>query len=922
MNPKIAEISLHECFDRLAGREAVLTTATRRLSRSMAARYAEYRMEKGNEAWPTPDILPFGAWLSRFFRDYLRSCPAVEESGEVFLHLMDDFRENLVWERIISESDNGAELLGLSETARMAREAWGLCREWKVETGQGIEWSAPDSAAFAGWAASFEKFCRDNRYMDTAGLPVFLAEKVRRGLVPPPGDLILAGFDEYSPALLELISAIRESGTRVSAAARPQKNVSACRVCLEDDSSEIRAAALWARQRIEENPRARIGVVSPRLAEDRETVRRVFADVFHPSAVFSGSEPENSMFQISAAPPLLQYPVISAAKAVLELVGRRGAEVLEWSRILRLPFTGGAESEYTSRAALDAEIRDKGDLYFTVSGVAAAAASRIRSLRGGSDLRILAGILEKLRVRAQNMPREQEPDKWMEEFSKILEDAGWPGERSQASAEYQTVLAWHDVLESFSGLGSLTGPVSFTMALGLLSRRLSDTPFQPEQPDAGVRISGVLESAGEEFDALWIMGLHHEQWPPPARPNAFVPVDIQRSSGLPRCSPARELSYSAKITERLIESAKETVCSYGKTDGESIRLPSPLIDHLKQHHPDDVLPSGQDEYWRQISCCADVQEIVDTKGAPVTQGADMGGGTGLFKSQALCPFQAYARYRLGACAPETPEPGLKPWQRGTLVHRALEFFWRGLGKSSALEKLSPYQIEDRIREAVEAAVSKIAGEMPQTFTDRFTRLETLRLKNLIREWITAETGRAPFSVKATESRINLDIGGIRISASADRIDRLDDGRLVIIDYKTGDISAGDWFAERLTEPQLPLYSLAVGKDRLAGVFLGRVKKNEAGYIGIASSDGIVPGCRGVMDDRKIAGDFQSLGGIIDYWEIKLYDLAEEIKAGYAAVLPFSENKACRYCDLSQVCRIWEAKAQAGAGREADNEADH
>ncbi|MFW6334815.1 MAG: hypothetical protein ACOC0W_06035 [Desulfosalsimonas sp.] len=77
-----------------------------------------------------------------------------------------------------------------------------------------------------------------------------------------------------------------------------------------------------------------------------------------------------------------------------------------------------------------------------------------------------------------------------------------------------------------------------------------------------------------------------------------------------------------------------------------------------------------------------------------------------------------------------------------------------------------------------------------------------------------------------------------------------------------------------------------------------------------------------MDDRKIAGDFQSLGGIIDYWEIKLYDLAEEIKAGYAAVLPFSENKACRYCDLSQVCRIWEAKAQAGAGREADNEADH
>ncbi|MFW5874844.1 MAG: hypothetical protein ACOCUC_01275, partial [bacterium] len=530
MNFKLPEISFYECFERLA-RGAVLATATRRLSRSMAVQYADHRISGGDEAWRTPDILPFGAWLSRFFRDYLWFSRTAEISGEDLLHLLDDFRETLVWERIITESDAGGELLGVSETARTVREAWGLCREWKVEAGRGIEWTAPDPSAFAQWAACFEKHCRDNGYIDAACLPAFLAGKVSRGLVRPPQELILAGFDEYSPAARELISAIRDSGASVFAAGRPKKKASACRVCLEDDSSEIRAAALWARQRIEENPRARIGVVSPRLAEDRETVRRVFTEVFYPSHVFSGSDPEKSMFQISAAPTLLQYPVITAAKVLLELAGRQGAEVLEWSRILRLPFIGGAESEYAARAALDVKVRKRGELYFSVSGMAAKAVRMNGPAQGGFDLGILAGILEKLRARAGSIPQEQEPDNWMEEFSKILEDAGWPGERSLSSAEYQVISAWQNLLESFSDLGSFTGRVSFADALGLLCRRLSDTPFQPEQPDAGVRISGVLECAGEQFDALWIMGLHHEQWPPQARSNPFIPVQIQRSRG-------------------------------------------------------------------------------------------------------------------------------------------------------------------------------------------------------------------------------------------------------------------------------------------------------------------------------------------------------------------------------------------------------
>ncbi|MFP4649841.1 MAG: PD-(D/E)XK nuclease family protein [Desulfobacterales bacterium] len=919
MTLNIPEISAGRCFDRLA-RGAVVVTSTRGLARRLAAGYADRRLEKGDRAWETPDVLPMGAWLSRLFDDAFYCEGSMHRVCSPGPQLMSDLQETLAWERIVSQSDVSSCLLGVHETAKTAREAWRLCREWKVDTGSGMEWSAPDPAAFAAWAGAFEQFCRDNGYVDRAGLAAFLSERVKDGLkICRSREVILAGFDEISPAVSDLLSVLCDCGITVSAMSLPARNADACLVSFEDDASEIRAAALWARQRLESDPSARIGVVSARLAEDREAVCRVFEDVFHPSFVFAESEPEDRMFQISAAPALARYPVVSAARAILGLTLAQGAEVFEWSRILRLPFTGGAKSEYCSRAALDAEIRSRGDIYFPVSGVLSIARGMTGSARNNLDLRILSKILERIGLRAGAMDKKMEPDKWMEEFSAILEDAGWPGESGLSGAEFQAVSALRENMEAFSGIGPITGRISGAEALRILSRRLSDTPFQPEQPSAEVSITGVLESAGEEFDSLWIMGMHHENWPPPARPNPFLPVQVQRSLGLPHCSPARELSYAGGITRRLLCSADEVICSFGETDGESTRLPSPLVDHLKKKDGREVFSGRTQTWWQKIQCCGEKEKIMDTAGRGAAEGADVAGGTGIMKSQALCPFQAYARYRLGASGLQAPEPGLNPLQRGLLVHHSLELFWGRLGGNHALCQMDRQQITGCIRESVAAAVDKMAEKMPGTFTKRFTAVETMRLENLLEEWIGAEQGRAPFSVDETEGRIHVEISGIGFLAFADRIDRLDDGRLVIIDYKTGEASPRDWFAERITEPQLPLYSIAKGRGSLAGVFFGRVKKGDSAYSGIAETEGIVPGCRGIIDDRRVAKDFENMQEVLDFWEEKLSALAGEIKTGHAAVLPVFPNKTCRFCDLSAVCRIWEASETIAGMQKADDD---
>ena len=104
-----------------------------------------------------------------------------------------------------------------------------------------------------------------------------------------------------------------------------------------------------------------------------------------------------------------------------------------------------------------------------------------------------------------------------------------------------------------------------------------DTIFQPEARDVPIQVMGVLESAGQEFDHLWVMGLTDEAWPLPARPSPFIPVRLQRAAGIPQADPVSSLELDRRITRGWMESAGEVVVSHARMEKESELAPSPLI---------------------------------------------------------------------------------------------------------------------------------------------------------------------------------------------------------------------------------------------------------------------------------------------------------------------------------------------------------
>ncbi|MGM0454086.1 MAG: PD-(D/E)XK nuclease family protein, partial [Thermodesulfobacteriota bacterium] len=628
---------------------ATLVTANRRLAGYCLGRYAEARQTRGDWAWETPDVLPYGTWLERFWQQVLAAWP--QSAGRPPL-LLSSHQQQLVWEGVLAESDAGKTLLHPEATARTVDDARRLCRQWHLPATDQTQWTGTDPAAFYDWASEFDRRLENNNWLDRHAL----AEEIRNALLndysSAPEVMVFYGFDDMTPQQAALIGALQDCGCRVAAQAFPERGGRAVRCGFADRQAEIAAAAAWARHRLKDFPGRRIGIVVPRLGDYRQTLIRVFDDVLDPGAVLSPQQPQARAYNISLGPPLSDYPVVQAAFDLL-LMPAEALPVTGWTALLLSPFLAGAGQELSSRAAFDAWLKKNGEFSLS-AGRMLQWIERFGQKGKQGRCPILYHHLQRFLQAFRQLPKRQAPAKWSRDFSGLLDAIGWPGQRRLNSHEYQAVSAWHEALSRFAALGDVCADLRFTDALNTLKRIVSQTPFQPESGDVAVQIMGMLEAGGEAFDDLWIMGMDQFTWPPPPQPNPFIPVHLQHRLELPHATPARELAYSRQLTRRLLCAADNVTVSYPLADGDSQCLPSPLIAHLPEISAEDFDGGGFVDFRRILADTAEIETLADDCAPALAVPEDVAGGTGVIKAQAACPFQAFARYRLGADALEMP----------------------------------------------------------------------------------------------------------------------------------------------------------------------------------------------------------------------------------------------------------------------------
>jgi probable DNA repair protein len=415
-------------------------------------------------------------------------------------------------------------------------------------------------------------------------------------------------------------------------------------------------------------------------------------------------------------------------------------------------------------------------------------------------------------------------------------------------------------------------------------------------------------------DGVWFLGAGEDAWPAGGATHPLLPLDVQRQAGMPHASPQLDWNLAEAITARLVASAPEVHFSYARQSEGIEARPSRLIAQLAGDPRE--LPSAPAGGPSLALIFEDASRI------PFPTGK-VHGGASVLTSQSQCPFKAFATARLGAQGWEPAEAGLTPSQRGQLLHASLHAVWGG--PPEGIRSLNQLQELGERRSFVAAHVHRVfEGELLSAFRQRMPRryleLEEQRLTVLVAEWLDYESTRIGFEVVETEAARTIHLAGVSLDLRLDRIDRLIDGSLLVIDYKTGDVSRKSWELPRPDDVQLPLYAgFALDREDevLGGLVFAKVRAGDLAVVGHVGDPAatLFADLKGNSALVKNALTAEQLIG----WRERIEQLARDFLAGRAEVDPREAPKTCERCGLQTLCRIHESENQAQLEGRDDSE---
>ena len=473
---------------------------------------------------------------------------------------------------------------------------------------------------------------------------------------------------------------------------------------------------------------------------------------------------------------------------------------------------------------------------------------------------------------------------WMHYFFEELNALHWPGKQALFSLHYQQYQHLQQVWISFLELDNLLEPCHYDQALQTLNLLCKQNLFAPESKQRPIHVLGALEAHGLECDTLWMCHCDGNTWPPHSKPNPLLPFRFQKEKKMPNACHIYTQKYYETITQDIVHSSENVILSYTQWHDNLKQSPSPIFHNVGFQQINTIEPNDQNNDH--------FQKIDDLFGTALLENKLPGGSYGL-QSQAQCPFQYYARFRLNLSDSIEPSIGFDPMERGNLVHESLAYFYQDIRDSKDLRSLSENHRNQRIHNAIETCL------IPIDKNKLFIETEKKRLNLLLNQWIDFELQRPDFKIQSIEWSTQLTIHDFIFTVRMDRIDCLDDHSLLVIDYKSGQqANSSGWQDDRLTNPQMPLYVLALGSE-CESAALALVKRGESKLVGISKNSTDIKGIRSTHKDEET----KQWTAMKNQWQSKISNLIFEIKDGYAAVMPDKSSNPCEHCDMVLLCRV-------------------
>lgn len=377
----------------------------------------------------------------------------------------------------------------------------------------------------------------------------------------------------------------------------------------------------------------------------------------------------------------------------------------------------------------------------------------------------------------------------------------WGGDAGESLAAFVT-----DLVDA----GHVLGPVPAERYSALLEALLAGRTVRPRYGGhPRLAILGPLEARLQRFDVMILGGLNEGTWPPQLTADPWMSRPMRADFGLPQ--PERRTGLSAHDFTQAMGADEVYLTRSQRVDG-SPAVPARWLTRLEfatravGQDPDEMLVRGDKwlSWQRNLALAA-------PEGAAIPSIADRGRprptppvaarprrlSVTEIETWMRDPYAIYARHvlKLRALAPLDQPADAADY--GSRIHNVLDRF---------LELCPPGPLPDDALDRLLATGAELLAPIraqPAVWTFWWPRFER------IAAWFidTERKRRATVAQTFTEVKGLLTLvgpqGPFELVARADRVDRLEDGALAIIDFKTGAVPRA---AEVIAgfAPQLPL----------------------------------------------------------------------------------------------------------------------
>ncbi len=830
-------------------------------------------------------ILPWRAWTSLLWQQFVID-------GANDRALMSEMQASVVWERTLAAAQPET-IRPLRSLVQLCMSAHRLVGEYgatdRLQTQHTHDGS--DAAVFAGWLRHFEAACTKERLISPAALEGALAGYlVHRGKVPGTqiSSCLVYGFDRLLPSQRELLSALTSAQvTVVERQADVAMSAGPLLVAAATAENEYRHFAESMRTFLYQGVH-RIAVIVPDLAKAQNAMERHLRRAIAPGSYDVQAGSTSVPWEFSEGRPLSSVTLVAHAMLLLRWL-IQPLPVDDVSELLRSPYVD-LHVDADSAARADATLlRDTRRLRPEWS--MGAVASRVESSLPRLQTKLVA-LTAEASAALRGMKSYGE---WSEVIALTLCGAGWPGTRERTSEEYQAVDRWHELLDALAALDLVDGPLNYPALLVRLQQTAQDTIFAPEHTGAPIQIMSVPESAGSTADVLWFLHADEERWNARRSIHPLLPFALQQELRMPGADAATDSLYAAALTDRLLRSAAQCTFSYAEQSENGDIRASSLVTSLPGLKWCTAAVAGNAETEPKLESFTDMEPL-----PALPYGTSVPGGVSVLQSQAACAFRAFAEKRLFSSDVSTGDLGFEARERGSTLHVALEHFWIETKDRQTLLKL---QAEGQVDAALLRAIALALPSAPKgdAWAAAYLQVQRDRLLKLLRQWLAYEAGRPPFKVAATEQKVEVAVGPLRMRARVDRVDEVDDDgqtARVLVDYKTGMPDVKDWLGDRPSEPQLPVYATAAGIENVQAIAFGVVRPGKK-YLGLKA----FPANSKLLCAGKQEKDPFAFEAELESWQRTLESLAEQFASGTAAVDPKDYPFTCRYCAQRMFCRL-------------------